>query len=59
MKFIRKSVAIILCICIALSLCITGASAETNNPVTTVSCEEDLKNLDFDVPVVFIIGLEG
>lgn len=59
MKLFRKSVSIILCICITLSLCFTGASAEVKNPVTRVSCEEDLKSLELDVPVVFIIGLEG
>lgn len=59
MKVFRKAVAIILCICMALPLCFTGASANAESKVTTVSCEEDLKNLEFDVPVVFVIGLEG
>ncbi len=59
MRIFRKAVAIVLCICIALSLCFTGASANTKTEAITVSCEDDLKNLEFDVPVVYIIGLEG
>ena len=47
MKIFRKAVAVMLCICIALPLCFTGASANAESKVTTVSCEEDLKNLEF------------
>ncbi len=57
MKTLRKAVAILLCICMTFSFCFAGAVA-TDNTVT-ISCEEDLKNLNFDVPVVYIIGLEG
>lgn len=59
MKFIKKTVAVILCICMTLSLCITGASASEKISTATVSCEDDLKDLEFDVPVIYIIGLEG
>lgn len=59
MKIFKKAIAVILCISMAFSLCFTGANASENAAVTTVSCEEDLKNLEFDVPVIYIIGLEG
>ena len=57
MKNFRKIVAVLLCICMTLSFCFTGAGAAENT--VTVSCEDDLKNLELDVPVVYIIGLEG
>ena len=56
MKILKKSVAVILCICMTMSLCFTGAGATDSKPV---SGKEDLKNLELDVPVVYIIGLEG
>lgn len=59
MKNLRKFVALILCICMTFSLCVSGTFANAAKDTVTVSCEEDLKNLDFDVPIVFIIGLEG
>ena len=48
MKIFKKAIAVILCISMAFSLCFTGANASENAAVTTVSCEEDLKNLEFD-----------
>ena len=59
MKKAKKFIAVLLCICITFSLCFTGAGASGSTTAVTVSCEEDLKNLEFDVPVVYIIGLEG
>ena len=56
MKILKKSVAVILCICMTMSLCFTSAGATDSKPV---SGKEDLKNLELDVPVVYIIGLEG
>ncbi len=59
MKVFKKTIAVILCISMAFSFCFTGASANSKAETTAVSCKEDLKNLEYDVPVVFIIGLEG
>ena len=59
MKILKKTVAVILCLCMTFSLCITGASATESAQITAVSCKDDLKNLDFDIPVIYIIGLEG
>lgn len=59
MKFIQKSLSVILCICLVFSVCFTCASANEKAGNVTVSCAEDLKNLDLDVPVVLVTGLEG
>ena len=56
MKFLKKSVAVILCISMTMSLCFAGAGATDSKPV---SGNEALKNLERDIPVVYIIGLEG
>ena len=59
MKILRKTLAVLLCFCITFSFCFAGAVANATDSNITVSCEEDLKNLNRDVPVVYIIGLEG
>lgn len=52
---IKKSIAVILSLCILFSVCATGAAAAEN----TVSCEAALETLNKDVPVIFVSGLEG
>ena len=59
MKMFKKAMAVILCISIVFSLCFTGASANSGVQTVAVKSEEDLKNLEFDVPLIHVIGLEG
>ena len=58
-QILKKLAAVIVCIAMLFSVCSAGAYAADEEEIITVSCEEDLKNLNFDVPVVFIRGLEG
>ena len=53
----KKFLAVILCVAMLFSVCATGFATEAKN-VVTVSCEEDLKNLDRDIPIVYVTGLE-
>lgn len=55
----KKIVSVLLCISIMLSLCAIGASADNNAEIRAVSCEDELKNLNFDVPVIFVNGVGG
>lgn len=59
MKIFKKVVAVMLCICMTFSFCFAGSAAGSRRNTVTVSCEEDLNNLNFDIPIVYIIGLEG
>lgn len=59
MKTFRKVIAVILCVCMTLSLCLTNASATDKAEAPAISCREDLENLNKDVPVILIIGLDG
>ena len=59
MKMFKKIIAVFLCISIAFSLCFTGAGATNGVQTVAVNSEEDLKNLEFDVPLIHVIGLEG
>lgn len=55
----KRFISVLLCVSMLLSLCVTGVSAADTAEIITVSCEEDLKNLSRDVPVIFVTGLEG
>ena len=55
---VKKLVAIIVCIAMLFSVCSAGVYASDEKNIITVSCEEDLKNLDKDIPIVYITGLE-
>ncbi len=57
-KNLRKFVAVVVCVAMIFSVCATGGYATASKNVITVSCEEDLKNLDKDIPIVYITGLE-
>lgn len=52
----KKLVSVLLCISMVFSLCAVGVSATEK---TAVSCKDDLANLNADVPVIFVTGLEG
>ncbi len=54
----KKLAAIVVCVAMLFSVCVTGGYATADKNVVTVSCEEDLKNLDRDVPIVYVTGLE-
>ncbi len=54
----KRIISIFLCACMIFSASAIGF-AEEKTETLTVSCAEDLKNLDFDVPVVYVTGLEG
>lgn len=55
----KKFISVLLCVSMIFSMCVLSVSAEESAEVLTVSCEEDLKNLNRDVPVIFVTGLEG
>lgn len=55
----KRIVSVIICVAMLLSVCSAGGNAADTPQIITVSCEEDLKNLNEDVPVVFVTGLEG
>lgn len=55
----KRLVSVLLCVSMLLSVCVTGVSAADTAEKITVSCEENLKNLNRDVPVIFVTGLEG
>ena len=54
---IKKILSVVLCICMVFSVCAIGASAE--NKAVSVSGNETLENLEFDVPVVLVAGIGG
>lgn len=58
MKF-KRILSIILSVCMLLSASSVGFAKNEPKDVITVSCADDLASLDYDVPVVFITGLEG
>lgn len=55
----KKLVSVLLCVSMVFSLCAVGVSATDTAEIITVSCKEDLENLNADVPVIFVTGLEG
>lgn len=55
----KKFISVFLCVCMLFLMCATGASATDNADKIAVSCQEDLKNLNRDVPVIFVNGLQG
>ena len=55
----KKFISILLCVCILFSACAVSVSATDNADKIAVSCQEDLKNLNRDVPVVFVNGMQG
>lgn len=55
----RKTIAVLLCVCMALGVCSTGAFAQDDSKVITVSCKEELESLDFDAPVILVDGVGG
>ncbi|MBQ2846835.1 MAG: hypothetical protein IJE74_01075 [Clostridia bacterium] len=55
----KKIISLIICAGMLISACMPAFATEKNIDAVTVSCEDELKNLEFDVPVVYIIGLEG
>lgn len=58
-KHFKKLVSVLLCVSMVFSLCASGASAADNAEIVTVSCKEASENLNADVPVIFVTGLEG
>lgn len=58
-KISKRFISILLCVCIIFSVSAVGFAEEISVQPVTVSCAEDLAKLDFDVPVVFVTGLEG
>lgn len=55
----KRIISVLICIAMLFSVCCAGGYAAENESIITVSCEEDLKNLDKDIPIVFVTGLEG
>ncbi len=55
----KRVVSVILCVAMLFSVCSAGGYATQDSKIITVSCEEDLKNLNEDFPIVFVTGLEG
>lgn len=55
----QKIISLFLCVCMIFSASAVGFADEKAVDLNAVSCEDDLANLDFDVPVVFVTGLEG
>lgn len=55
----KKIISVLLCVSIMLSMCATGAFASVQTRNLPVSYEEDYNNLNRDVPVIFVTGLEG
>lgn len=58
-KAFVRILSVFLCVCMILSASAVGFAEEKTSESVTVSCANDLKNLEFDVPVVFVTGLEG
>lgn len=59
-KISRRILSIILAACITFSTTFfCFAEEKTTDSVVTVSSAEDLAKLEFDVPVVFVTGLQG
>ncbi len=56
---LKRIVSGLICICMILSATVVGVAADKTENTPTVSYIQDLGNLEFDVPVVFITGLEG
>lgn len=56
---LKKVIAITVCFCMLLGVCVTGASANQTPAAITVSCKEDLAKLNFDAPVVLVEGIGG
>lgn len=58
-KAFVRIISVFLCICMIFSVSAIGFAEEKTTENVTVSCASDLENLEFDVPVVFVTGLEG
>lgn len=56
---LRKAVSVLLCVCMIFSVLSFSGSASEKTETVTVSCEEELKNLKRDIPVIFVNGLQG
>ncbi len=56
---LKRIVSSFLCVCIVLSACVVGYAADKTEKIPGITYAQDLKNLEFDVPVVFVTGLEG
>jgi len=52
----KKTISVLLCICMICSACAVSVSATDKK---AASCKDDLANLNADVPVIFVTGLEG
>lgn len=55
----KKITAVVLCLCMLLGVCVTGAFAAETSDTVTVSYQEDLKNLEYDAPVILVEGIGG
>ncbi len=56
----KKILSALLCVCIMFTTCATCfASAAKPTDIITVSCKDDLENLDLDVPIILVTGLQG
>lgn len=58
MKF-KRILSVLLCVCMVLSVSAVGFADDGSESPLSISCAEDLASLDYDVPVVFVTGLEG
>lgn len=56
---IKKSVAVILSLCMLFSVCVTGVSAASTDETLTVLYAEDSNNIKADIPVILVTGLQG
>ncbi len=56
---LKRIISGLLCVCILLSVSVTGYAEGKEENISVISYAEDLSNLEFDVPVVFVTGLEG
>ncbi len=56
---VKRIISVLICVAMLLSVCCSDGFAAENDNIITVSCDEDLKNLDKDIPIVFVTGLEG
>ncbi|MBR5561616.1 MAG: hypothetical protein IKW12_00530 [Clostridia bacterium] len=55
----KRSMSVFLCVCMILSVSAVGFASDNEEKNLTVSYADDLASLEFDVPVVFVTGLEG
>lgn len=58
-KSFARILSVFLCVCMIFSSSAVGFSETSPSEIVTVSCAADLESLEFDVPVVFVTGLEG